>query len=221
MPLVKLQLQSFNTPACTGSAIGSIYVLVNPENYSEGYTVDYASKGAIKDAAETLVFSSMKSSELQLKKLMVDGTGIIPLTGATSVQDYLDKLAKVAYLYNGTMHSPPYVKITWGSLIFKGVCTAFTTNYTLFQPDGTVLRATVDMTFKSTVDPKTKGQQAANSSPDLTHMRTVKAGDTLPLMSYQVYGDSSYYLEIARFNGLNDVYNIKPGEQLYFPPLKK
>jgi LysM repeat protein len=221
MTLVKLKLQSFKTPACTGDPTSAISVLVNPDNYSEQYNVDYTSNNATKDSAETLVFSRMRSGELQLKGLMVDGTGVMPLIGATSVQDYLDKLAKVVYLYNGTMHSPPYVKATWGSLTFKGVCTSFNTNYVLFKPDGTALRATVDITLKSTVDPKTKGQEAANSSPDLTHMRVVKAGDTLPLMSFQVYGDSSYYLEIARFNRLNNIYNIKPGEKLYFPPLKK
>jgi nucleoid-associated protein YgaU len=40
-------------------------------------------------------------------------------------------------------------------------------------------------------------------------------------MSYQIYGDSSYYMEIARVNKLANINAIKPGDQLYFPPLKK
>lgn len=221
MALVKLLLQSYKVPACTGDPLGSISALVNPDNYSEKYTVGYNTLKTINNPAGTLAFTSMNSGGLTLKNLMVDGTGIIPLTGASNVQDYLDKLAKVVYLYNGTLHSPPYVKVTWGSLIFKGVCTEFNTNYTMFRPDGTALRATVDITFRSTVDPKTKGQAAGLNSPDLTHLRVVKAGDTLPLMCHQVYGDSAYYLEIARYNKLDNVYQLKPGTELYFPPLKK
>ncbi|BAV05983.1 hypothetical protein SAMN05421788_10657 [Filimonas lacunae] len=221
MSLVKLLLQSYNNPACTGSALGSINALVNPEKYTKNNSVNYEEEPEINNPAGSLAFAGVASGSLNLNGLMVDGTGVIPLLGASSVQDYISKLEKVVYTYNGDMHKPPFVKVTWGSLIFKGVCTQFNTNYTLFKPDGTALRATVDITLKSTIDNKTKAKEADNHSPDLTHMRVVKAGDTLPLMSYQIYGDSAYYLEIARYNKLDNIYHLKPGMQLYFPPLKK
>ena len=62
---------------------------------------------------------------------------------------------------------------------------------------------------------------AGKSSPDLTHSRTVKAGDNLSMMSRNIYKDSSYYLELARTNNLNSVFDIKPGDQIFFPPIKK
>jgi nucleoid-associated protein YgaU len=92
--------------------------------------------------------------------------------------------------------------------------------YTLFKPDGTALRANVTLKFKENIDFKTKLKMAQMSSPDLTHVRTVKAGDTLPLMTYRIYGDSSWYPEVARFNNLRHFSAIKPGDEIHFPPLK-
>jgi len=48
----------------------------------------------------------------------------------------------------------------------------------------------------------------------------VKAGDTLPLLCHRVYKDSTYYLDIARINGITNFRNIRPGMRLKFPPLK-
>jgi len=59
----------------------------------------------------------------------------------------------------------------------------------------------------------------AKSSPDLTHSRIVKNGDTLPLLSKEIYGSSSHYLWIAQQNQLDDFRNLTPGHRLFFPPL--
>ena len=98
---------------------------------------------------------------------------------------------------------------------------SFTVAYSLFKPDGSALRATINLKLTESKDYKTKAKEAQKSSPDLTHMRTVKAGDTLPLMTYRIYGDSSYYTEVARVNKLRSFNDIKPGDQIYFPPIKK
>ena len=58
-------------------------------------------------------------------------------------------------------------------------------------------------------------------SPDLTHIRTVQSGDTLPLLAKAMYGSSRYYLVVAEANGLDDFRNLKPGTKLFFPPLEK
>ncbi len=57
------------------------------------------------------------------------------------------------------------------------------------------------------------------SSPDLTHVRTVQAGDTLPLLCTSIYGSARHYLLVARHNGLDDFRQLQPGQQLQFPPL--
>jgi nucleoid-associated protein YgaU len=47
----------------------------------------------------------------------------------------------------------------------------------------------------------------------------VKAGDTLPMLCYQIYKDSSYYLAVARLNQLQNFRQLQPGQLLRFPPL--
>ena len=69
-----------------------------------------------------------------------------------------------------------------------------------------------------------EAQRAARekkSSPDLTHERVVKEGDNLPLMTYRIYGDPKYYLEVARVNGLTNFRKLTPGQKIVFPPIEK
>ncbi|MEB3157176.1 MAG: LysM peptidoglycan-binding domain-containing protein, partial [Cyanobacteriota bacterium] len=56
------------------------------------------------------------------------------------------------------------------------------------------------------------------SSPDLTHRRLVRAGDTLPQLCLEIYGTAEHYLRVADVNNLDDVRVLTPGQQLLFPP---
>ena len=91
--------------------------------------------------------------------------------------------------------------------------------YELFRQDGTPLRATISATFLEHTENHLHNLLANLSSPDLTHVRVVREGDTLPLLTFQIYGDSSYYPEVARVNQLDDFRNLKVGDEIFFPPL--
>ena len=81
------------------------------------------------------------------------------------------------------------------------------------------MRAKLSPKFEQYISPEKLAAQARTSSPDLTHYRTVNAGDTLPLMCHRIYQDSKYYIEIARVNDLLDFRNLEPGRRVFFPPL--
>ena len=200
MALIKLKIESFRKADYTNDSRGTINAFINPDSYSLTNSNNFSSFNIKGDSAQTFFFNNTGGSVLKIDKLLVDGTGIVPLSGFKDVDGYLNELSRLVYEYDGKIHMPPYVRITWGNLLFKGICTSYNVKYTLFKPDGTCLRAEVSLEFKASVDPQTKVNEAANSSPDLTHARTVKAGDTLPLMTYQIYGTSAYYMEVARIN---------------------
>ena len=92
--------------------------------------------------------------------------------------------------------------------------------YTLFKPSGEPLRAKLTLSFVQYVSQKEESARADRKSPDLTRVVEVKAGDTLPLLCYRIYKDSSYYTQVARVNKLISFRGLKPGSRLVFPPLR-
>ena len=91
--------------------------------------------------------------------------------------------------------------------------------YTMFDPNGAPLRATVQLKLIRYTDVKTFRLQMSNSSPDLSHVVTVKDGDTLLDLCRKIYDNTAYCTEVARINGLTGFRYIEPGTQLFFPPL--
>ena len=225
MELSKVLIESFKDAGCTKPVPdGHIYAFINPTSYTKSIKIEYINQPVINDPSKTMVFSKFGDQSLELGAFIVDGTGLVnnnPYIANNNVDGYVQRFQDIVSEYIGEIHGPPFLKISWGNLSFVCICENFKVKYTLFNPDGTGLRAEITLSLLNTVDWNTKVKEAANSSPDLTHLRTVKAGDTLPLMTYQIYGDSAYYMDIARINKLSHINDIKPGDQLYFPPLKK
>ena len=62
---------------------------------------------------------------------------------------------------------------------------------------------------------------ANNKSTDLSHRRVFKAGDRLDKLTDDIYQDSNLMLQVARFNGLTSLRNLRVGLDLAFPPLEK
>lgn len=221
--LEKLRLVAYSDPQFNNKVgDGDYMTLINPEKYTFNYKIEQNEDQASGTSAAPIRFSKKKPEELNLD-FVFDKTGVVPGSSASEngVIEDLEQFKKVILDYNGDQHKPNYVKIAWGSLLFKGALSEMSVEFKLFQPDGTPLRAVAKAKFKGFVEDDLRAAKENNSSPDLTHVRVVKAGETLPLMSYQIYGDSSYYLEVARANDLINFRNIHPGQVIYFPPINK
>lgn len=219
--LVKLRIEAYEDPACKSKKKGQINAFLNPSNYQRSFSVNYTADKALGANDVTQIFKSIGPSNLNLS-FFIDGTGRMPLESRfKDVDDYIDQFNHLVCGFHGDIHRPYYLLITWGKLIFTGVCVSNNIKYTLFSKDGKALRATMEVAFTESIDFKTKAKEAAKSSPDLTHIRTVKAGDTLPVMAYRIYGSLGHHIEVAKHNNLTSFYAIKPGDQLQFPPIKK
>ena len=118
-------------------------------------------------------------------------------------------------------HTPNYLQINWGAYQFRGVVQDTTINYKLFNSAGLPIRATVTSNFVQSLSRKEQAALAGRESADLTHKRIVKAGDTLPLLAKRIYGDPSFYMEIARVNNLKNFRNLETGMELILPPIQK
>lgn len=206
------------------SPAGEFAVWINPASYTHDYGISYtdrqgpgsngASPGFNKVCQETVAFD-----------LVLDATGVIAPPKASpgyrpgGVAPLIDDFVKLAVTVNSKTHRPNILKLIWAQLQFECVLSRLNIAYTLFQPDGTPLRAKLSVRFNSYASERALGEQAKLSSPDLTHIVTVVAGDTLPGLCHRIYGSSKYYLGVAAFNRLTQVRQLRPGAQLLFPPL--
>jgi len=191
--------------------------LINPAGYTHSSSIVYAENQALGPGSEKK-YSKSKPDKIEFKELILDGTGVVEGT-TSSVRAQIALLRKVAYDYNGSEHEPPVVEVSWGPLLFKARMEALKVNYTLFKPSGEPLRAKMDLVFTAYKSTEEVFRGASLESPDLTHLVEVKAGDTLPMLCYQIYKDSSYYLAVARLNQLQNFRQLQPGQLLRFPPL--
>ena len=156
--------------------------------------------------------------------LIIDGTNVDSLgifaPFSPSVDARIELFKKVAYMFDGTMHEPPYLTVAWGGQKpFDCRLRKFTVKYTLFDRDGTPLRAEIAAEFIEDLSDAKRALIEGKTSPDLTHARVVHVGDTLPLLTKDIYGSSDRYLDVARYNGLDHFRRLVPGQELLFPPL--
>ncbi len=201
---------------------GEFVTLLNPEKYSYKHKVEQNEDQAAGTSAAPTRFNKILPQTLELDFLF-DRTGVIAGYESTEngVIDDIEQFKKVVNDYNGEKHKPNYLLVTWGSLLFKCYLTEMTIEFKLFRADGTPIRALAKTKLIEFVEEELRAAQENNQSPDMTHYRKVHEGDTLPLLTYQIYGDSKYYLEVAKANGLTNFRRLKTGTELFFPPLQK
>ena len=216
--LEKMLIKAYEQADFSGEAIDEFEAYINPHELTIAYEMEYDSAQGSGTTGSRMEFKKVKPGDMSLT-FFIDGTGANGV--AIDVQQRVEKFQAVTG-YNGSIHRPNYLKVVWGTLQVKRcVLKSASIAYKLFKPDGVPLRAVVTANFTDTADDQTRVALAQDESPDLTHQRVFKAGDSLPLLCYQIYRDSSYYLEVARANNLDDFRNIRPGTRLNFPPLEK
>ncbi len=196
---------------------------INPENFTIDRSIKFDADESTNVKGTTRKFKSYEPETLKFT-LFLDGTGVVERNANKSIDDKIKALWNVVYKFEGTIHKPYYLLVEWKEIYFKCHCEKFTTEYQLFNNDGTALRAKVDLTFVEFVKPGSSGKNNYNghqSSPDLTHIKTVREGDNLPIMVQDVYGKTDYYIEVARRNGITNFRSLEIGNQILFPPIEK
>lgn len=197
---------------------------INPNQYSRSLRIRYNDQKAAGSAGASPTFDKIEKETVNFV-FHFDGTGVVPtppgVVPATSkgIANQIQALKAVTCAYDGETHSPYYLKLAWGLLLFKCRLQSLNLTYTLFTPNGIPLRAKADAAFLGYTDEYELRARMKRSSPDLTHVVTVEAGDTLPLLCNRIYGRSDYYSQVAEANGLTGFRDLRPGMRLVFPPL--
>lgn len=223
--LEKLKISAFEKSNFTGTP-ETYLVYINPEKYTRQCEIVYCDPQAQGSSGGSPEFSKVKSDVVSLQ-LVFDGTGAVPgpVPGVSpftddGITEQIEAFMAAVFNFDGQIHSPKFLELSWGTLVFRCRLKSLSITYTLFKPDGTPLRARAETSFVQYADKDELARRANTSSPDLSHLVTVAAGDTLPLLCARIYGSSVYYAKVAMDNGLTDFMVLEPGSRLLFRPLR-
>jgi hypothetical protein len=217
--LEKLQVKAYSAPDYAESGyIDTFEAYVNPAEITLAYEMEYDDAQGSGTTGSRMDFKKVKPGDLSLV-FFLDGTGANGVK--IDVQGEVERFQTLTG-YNGDIHRPNYLLVAWGSIeVRRCVLKSASIAYKLFRADGSPLRATISATFIDAVQDQTRVALAQDSSPDLTHVRVLAAGDTLPMLCQQIYGDARLYLKVARANNLDRLRQLPAGTRLRFPPLDK
>ena len=220
--LEKMRIEAFSGPELRDDQkVGEFRALVNPETYSVEFKME-TSGGQGQGTSGAQQRYAFKKPEEFTFEFLFDNTGIIDGNpNPDGVIDDINSFKDLTIKHEGDTHEPRFLQLTWGTFQFKGRLTSMNITFKLFNPDGSPIRATVKITVKGSVEEEFRLRTERNSSPDLTHSRTVASGDTLPWMCYKIYGDPKYYLEVAKANNLSNFRRLEVGSNIFFPPFNK
>lgn len=246
--LVKLMITAYSDEKFKDQVGESLDALINPEGYKETFTVKYDETQATGNQGNAPKFNKITPGEFTFR-LLFDSTGVFDEIeniddALSSIADNIsafipsflsndgDKVDEGIYKeiedfkalvigFNGSTHQNNSLIIAWGPLIVKCKLTKLDIEYKLFNASGYPIRAVATIGCINTISDEERKALENKQSPDLTHIRYAKAGDTLPLMTYRIYGDSAYYLEVAKANDLQNFRRLKAGQKIIFPPIQK
>jgi hypothetical protein len=229
--LEKLTIEAFQERARTTS-LGKFEAMFNPTTVNQRYANRFATTRGTQGVRQVARFATVQPASLDLQ-LLLDGTGVdqiglLTLFGDNpTVGERIDSFLQLCYHVNGDSHEPNFLKVTWGKFSrhlmgdgFRGRLTSVAINYTSFDRDGDPMRAQLDISLTADDDPDRQASALGLSSPDLSHSVLVREGDTLPLLTTQIYGSSRHVLKVARANDLDHFRALEPGRDLLFPPIK-
>ena len=226
-PLSKVTIHSYSDRNFTAEDKGRMYILpINPESFTKNFKIELDQRRGHGNKGTDPRFKSTVPEQLRLD-FVLDGTETMEgyqFTDDTkkTVTDQLDAFLACVYDFKGDIHRPRFLKLYWGAdMKFPCILSNLDINYTLFNSDGTPLRVKISATFLNYLAQEARTAEERQSSPDLTHYRKGKSGERLDLLTYKIYNDSKYFLQVAKANALTSVRNLKPGLDIYFPPFDK
>ena len=198
---------------------------INPETFTKTSHIELELSRAHGQPGTDPKYISTKPEELKIE-FILDGTntleGYVDKYNKMEVYDQIKAFTDCVYKYEGNTHRPRFLIVRWGKeLRFPCVLSHMDISYSLFKSNGNPLRAKITATFVKYETPEAIARAENISSPDLTHIRVSKQGDRLDLLTYKIYNDPAFFLQVGRANGLSSVRNVTAGIELYFPPINK
>ena len=202
------------------SFTGEFITSINPENIVIKSGVSYYVPEGM--ASAHLIKYRGSPPRLLSFSLLFDSTGIMPGSNAIPVMEQVKQLQDVTYSVHKKHNAPNYIRIIWGHIDFKGRLVDLDIIYSMFQVDGTLVRAEARIAVLEELVPLGKGKSAAGVDTNYTKPSGNHA-TVHPMKSGQSLSSDTAFA--ATPNGMNGAYSGAPSgaydggpDQVYHGP---
>jgi LysM repeat protein len=199
-------------------------VMFDPEEYAIHRENSFAEMSAPGSQAPILQFAAGKLRTLDME-LLLDTledhqapSGAYVNRAGDDVSKLVTRLTNLMSI-DPTTHAPPTLLFFWGSFQFQCVMSRCSQRVVMTKEDGTPLRARLAVTFSEFVDPVLEARNIKRETADYTKVRTVRAGETLPRLAHEVYGDARLWRALAAANALDNPRKLEVGQRIVVPRL--
>lgn len=208
------------TNTVTGERVA---VMFNPEEYSLSRENNFAQMAVPGLSAPIIQFSHGNQQSLEME-LLIDTVeahreGSRQIAGSgEDVRKHVRKITDLMNIQPAT-HAPPVLLFTWGSLSFACVLSRATQKFIMFLPDGTPVRARVQVTFSQYNNAELEAKEIKRETADYSKFHVVRPGEKISSIAATAYGDARLWRAIALRNGVADPRALEPGLRLVIPRL--
>src|SRR5260370_10955906 len=200
-----------------------IYVMFNPEEYSVNRDNNFAQTAIPGLSAPILQFvhGNMQTLEMELFldtfESHREGNRVLNQAG----EDVRHLTSKITDMMNidATTHAPPVLVFTWASLSFTCVLARASQKFILFLPNGTPVRARLQVTFNEFSNAEFEAQALKLETADFSKLHVVGGGETLSSIAFLKYGNPALWRPIALANNIDDPRTLPGGLRLLVPQL--
>jgi hypothetical protein len=208
------------TNTVTGEAIP---VMFNPEEYVLNKDNNYAQIGVPGLGSPLLQFVHGNLQTLEME-LFLD-TYEEHRENNRTLNQAGDDVRKLVRRVTGLLsiepstHAPPILLFTWGSLSFTCVLARANQRFIMFLPDGTPVRARLQVTFNEFQNAELEAKEVKRETADYSKFHTVGQGETLSAIAGRLYNNPKLWRPIALRNGIDNPRSLAMGTRLIVPQL--
>lgn len=201
---------------------GIIKCQFNPTSLTINKALDWNGDKSPSFNSPNLKFGGGDSATYNLS-LIFDSYSSDP---AKDVREYTNQLLALSLRGAGyamfllPFSSPPSVKLVWGKItLFTAVVSHVSITYTMFDPDGTPIRAKADVTFiqNELIGDDIIPAQNPSSRTDSRKTRVIQSAQRLDQIAYEEYGDPRYWRLLAEANDLDNPFKLVDGQIISIP----